>query len=46
MGGTPMLPVGALLAGVGAAIALALISGGPPAWRANGLTVVDGLAER
>jgi putative ABC transport system permease protein len=46
MGGTPLLPVGALIAGVIAAIALALISGGPPAWRANRLTVVDALAGR
>jgi putative ABC transport system permease protein len=46
MGGTPLLPAGALLAGVAVALALALLSGGPPAWRANRLTVVDALAGR
>jgi putative ABC transport system permease protein len=35
-----------LVGGVVAALALALLSGLPPAWRANRLTVVDALAGR
>ena len=44
--GDVSLPLGVLGTGAVAAILLALISGGPPAWRANRLTVVDALAGR
>ena len=46
VGGDVTLPVSVLGTGAIAAILLALISGLPPAWRANRLTVVDALAGR
>jgi putative ABC transport system permease protein len=46
IGGTLLMPMGAVVAGVVAALVLALVSGGPPAWRANRLAVVDALAGR
>ncbi len=46
IGGKVLLPTNVILFGVGAALLLALISGLPPAWRANRLTVVDALAGR
>jgi putative ABC transport system permease protein len=46
VGGTVLLPASVFLGGVGAALLLALLSGLPPAWRANRLTVVDALAGR
>jgi putative ABC transport system permease protein len=46
VGGTVTLPLGVLGTGAIAAIGLALISGLPPAWRANRLAVVDALAGR
>lgn len=44
--GVVRLPAEVILGGFAAAIALALISGAPPAWRANRMTVVDALAGR
>jgi putative ABC transport system permease protein len=44
--GTVVLPMSVLGTGALAAILLALISGLPPAWRANRLAVVDALAGR
>jgi putative ABC transport system permease protein len=46
VGGEVLLPASVLLGGVGAAVLLAVLSGLPPAWRANRLTVVDALAGR
>jgi putative ABC transport system permease protein len=46
VGGQVVLPAGVLVGGVVAALLLALLSGLPPAWRANRLTVVDALAGR
>jgi putative ABC transport system permease protein len=46
IGGKVLLPASVILGGVAAALLLALISGLPPAWRANRLTVVDALAGR
>ena len=46
VGGDVTLPVSVLGTGAIAASLLALISGLPPAWRANRLTVVDALAGR
>jgi putative ABC transport system permease protein len=46
VGGDVTLPLGVLGTGAIAAILLALISGLPPAWRANRLAVVDALAGR
>jgi len=46
VGGTVTLPLSVLGTGAIAAILLALISGLPPAWRANRLAVVDALAGR
>jgi putative ABC transport system permease protein len=46
LGGEIVLPPSVLGLGVGAAILLALVSGLPPAWRANRLSVVDALAGR
>jgi putative ABC transport system permease protein len=46
IGGEVLLPASVLVGGAGAALLLALLSGLPPAWRANRLTVVDALAGR
>ncbi len=46
VGGDVMLPASVLAGGIGAAVLLALISGLPPAVRANRLTVIDALAGR
>jgi len=44
--GDVALPAGVFVGGILAAVALALLSGLPPAWRANRLSVVDALAGR
>ncbi|MEP7248114.1 MAG: FtsX-like permease family protein [Gammaproteobacteria bacterium] len=44
--GAVRLPASVLLGGLAAAVGLAVLSGGPPAWRANRLAVVDALAGR
>jgi putative ABC transport system permease protein len=44
--GLVSLPVPVLIGGVGTAIALALVTGLPPAWRARQLNIVDALAGR
>jgi putative ABC transport system permease protein len=41
-----LMPAGVFVAGMIGAVALALVSAIPPAWRANRLTVVDALAGR
>ena len=46
VGGEVLLPASVILGGVVAALVLALLSGLPPVWRANRLTVVDALAGR
>ncbi len=46
VGGQVLLPGTVFLTGSIAALLLALLSGLPPAWRANRLTVVDALAGR
>ena len=46
VGGKVVLPASVLVFGIIAAVLLALVSGLPPAWRANRLTVVDALAGR
>ena len=46
VGGNATLPLSVLGTGAIAAILLALVSGLPPAWRANRLAVVDALAGR
>jgi len=46
VGGSVTLPLSVLGTGAIAAILLALVSGLPPAWRANRLAVVDALAGR
>jgi putative ABC transport system permease protein len=46
VGGDVVLPASVLITGGIAAVLLALISGLPPAWRANRLAVVDALAGR
>jgi putative ABC transport system permease protein len=46
IGATLLMPMGAVVAGIVAALLLALVSGGPPAWRASRLAVVDALAGR
>ncbi len=46
IGGKVVLPGEVFAAGAAAAVVLALVSGLPPAWRANRLTVVDALAGR
>ena len=46
VGGNVVMPASVLITGAIAAILLALISGLPPAWRANRLAVVDALAGR
>lgn len=46
VGGEASLPGIVLVGGVAAAVLLALVSGLPPAWRANRLAVVDALAGR
>jgi putative ABC transport system permease protein len=46
VGGNVVLPASVLVTGGIAAVLLALISGLPPAWRANRLAVVDALAGR
>jgi putative ABC transport system permease protein len=46
IGGKVLLPASVLIGGIGAAVLLAMLSGLPPAWRANRLTVVDALAGR
>jgi putative ABC transport system permease protein len=45
-GGKIVLPAGVFAAGAATAVALALVTALPPAWRANRLTVVDALAGR
>jgi putative ABC transport system permease protein len=44
--GTGKLPLAVVVAGGLVAIALAIVSGLPPAWRAQRLNIVDALAER
>ena len=46
VGGQVLLPAAVFMTGAAAALLLALLSGLPPAWRANRLTVVDALAGR
>jgi ABC-type lipoprotein release transport system permease subunit len=40
------MPMMVVMMGVGMAVALAFISGFPPAWRARQLNIVDALAGR
>jgi putative ABC transport system permease protein len=44
--GVVHLPYSVLGIGFGVAVLLAVISGGPPAWRAKSLNIVDALAGR
>jgi putative ABC transport system permease protein len=44
--GSLTMPLVVILTGVGMAVALALLSGLPPAWRAKQLNIVDALAGR
>ena len=44
--GAITMPMSVILLGVGIAVALAIVSGLPPAWRAMRLNIVDALAGR
>jgi putative ABC transport system permease protein len=44
--GNLTMPLTVIIAGVGLALALAVVSGAPPAWRAKRLNIVDALAGR
>lgn len=44
--GNLTMPLAVILAGIGLALALAFVSGAPPAWRAKRLNIVDALAGR